>query len=158
MGESYIYPENDYRSYLEHSAKGTHWKNGHKYIAIKNGRYIYPEDLKKGALKVANGAKNVAKTVGNAGKTIGSDIKSYGRDLVDYYNITGKVGTSAKLATSNLVERKKEAASDAIERALIKNHQKHSNKKSNNRSGVKERQRKAKRTKKIGKALTLYLY
>lgn len=26
---------------LYHSAKGTTWKN-HKYIAIKNGRYIYP--------------------------------------------------------------------------------------------------------------------
>lgn len=26
---------------LYHSAKGTKWKN-HKYIAIKNGRYIYP--------------------------------------------------------------------------------------------------------------------
>lgn len=42
-----IYPDNDYRSYLAHSAKGTHWKNGHKYIAIKNGRYIYPKDVKK---------------------------------------------------------------------------------------------------------------
>lgn len=27
---------------LVHSAKGTTWKN-HKYIAIKNGRYIYPK-------------------------------------------------------------------------------------------------------------------
>lgn len=43
-----MYPENDYRNYLEHSAKGTHWKKGHKYIAIKNGKYIYPEDLKSG--------------------------------------------------------------------------------------------------------------
>lgn len=37
--------------YLEHSAKGTTWGR-HKYVAIKNGRYIYPEDLKK---KVKNG-------------------------------------------------------------------------------------------------------
>jgi hypothetical protein len=36
-----IYPENDYRNYLEHSAKGKTWSN-HKYVAIKNGRYIYP--------------------------------------------------------------------------------------------------------------------
>lgn len=43
-----MYPENDYRNYLEHSAKGTHWKKGHKYIAIKNGKHIYPEDLKSG--------------------------------------------------------------------------------------------------------------
>ena len=34
--------------YLEHSAKGSTWGK-HKYIAIKNGRYIYPEDLKKKA-------------------------------------------------------------------------------------------------------------
>ena len=33
------YPENDYRSYLCHD-----WNN-HKYVAIRNGRYIYPEDL-----------------------------------------------------------------------------------------------------------------
>lgn len=38
-----IYPENDYRSYLMHSAKGQTWAN-HKYIAIKNGRYIYPDN------------------------------------------------------------------------------------------------------------------
>jgi len=31
------YPDNDYRNYLEHG-----WKK-HKYIAIKNGRYVYPK-------------------------------------------------------------------------------------------------------------------
>lgn len=41
------YPDNDWRDYLEHSSKGTHWKKGHKYVAIVNGRYIYPEDLKR---------------------------------------------------------------------------------------------------------------
>lgn len=41
------FPENDYRSYLAHSAKGTTWGN-HRYIRIENGRYIYPEDLNKG--------------------------------------------------------------------------------------------------------------
>ena len=30
---------------LKHSAKGTTWSD-HKYIAIKNGRYIYPEQKK----------------------------------------------------------------------------------------------------------------
>lgn len=38
------FPENDYRTYLQHSAKGSHWKN-HKYVRVENGRYIYPEDL-----------------------------------------------------------------------------------------------------------------
>ena len=29
---------------LQHSAKGSHWqKKNHKYIAIENGRYIYPD-------------------------------------------------------------------------------------------------------------------
>lgn len=32
--------------YLTHSAKGQTWGH-HRYIAIKNGRYIYPEDLQK---------------------------------------------------------------------------------------------------------------
>ena len=40
------YPQNDFRDYLEHSAKGQKWKN-HKYIEIRNGRYIYPEDVGK---------------------------------------------------------------------------------------------------------------
>lgn len=31
---------------LKHSYKGTTWDK-HKYIAIKNGRYIYPEDQRK---------------------------------------------------------------------------------------------------------------
>ena len=44
-----IYPTNDYRDYLEHSARGQTWKN-HKYIAIRNGRYIYPNDVKPKSL------------------------------------------------------------------------------------------------------------
>ena len=32
--------------YISHSAKGTTWKN-HKYIAIKNGKYIYDTAKKK---------------------------------------------------------------------------------------------------------------
>lgn len=41
-----MYPQNDWRSYLMHSAKGTRWKE-HKYIRIEGDRYIYPEDLKR---------------------------------------------------------------------------------------------------------------
>lgn len=69
-----VYPENDYRSYLAHSAKGSHWKNGHKYIAIKNGRYIYPEDLVKGVKNVANTAKAVA----NEARTFKDDAELMG--------------------------------------------------------------------------------
>lgn len=35
----------DYDDIIMHSAKGTTWSD-HKYIAIKNGRYIYPEDVR----------------------------------------------------------------------------------------------------------------
>ena len=44
MSKEYLtgYPANDYRDYIEHSAGP--WKK-HKYIAIRNGRYIYPEDI-----------------------------------------------------------------------------------------------------------------
>ena len=39
-----MYPANDYRSYLEHSAKGQKWKK-HKYLYItSSGRYVYPSD------------------------------------------------------------------------------------------------------------------
>lgn len=41
------YPRNDYRSYIQHSAKGTTWGK-HKYIKKVNDRYFYPEDLKSG--------------------------------------------------------------------------------------------------------------
>lgn len=42
-----LFKEEIGRSYLEHSQKGQTWSK-HKYVAIKNGRYIYPEDLQKG--------------------------------------------------------------------------------------------------------------
>lgn len=39
-----MYPQNDWRSYLEHSSKGERWAN-HKYLYITpEGRYVYPED------------------------------------------------------------------------------------------------------------------
>ena len=56
-----MYPANDYRNYLAHSAKGTRWKE-HKYIRIEGDRYIYPEDLKR------------------------SKIGRYGRGNIDLYN------------------------------------------------------------------------
>lgn len=50
------YPYNDYRYYLQHSAKGTTWeKKDHKYLYIdENGNYIYDygsqiKDLKQQA-------------------------------------------------------------------------------------------------------------
>lgn len=40
-----MYPQNDYRNYLIHSARGQVWKK-HRYVEKRNGRYIYPDDLK----------------------------------------------------------------------------------------------------------------
>lgn len=46
-----LHPENDWRDYLEHSARGQKWAR-HKYIAIENGRYIYPkEEYTKGPVQ-----------------------------------------------------------------------------------------------------------
>jgi hypothetical protein len=39
-------------SYLEHSAKGSTWRN-HKYIKKENGRYYYPKDESSNASKRA---------------------------------------------------------------------------------------------------------
>ena len=46
MNEYYgAYPQNDYRYYLQHSAKGTTWKKENpKYVSIKNGKYIYMDE------------------------------------------------------------------------------------------------------------------
>lgn len=49
MNEPYLFLVNDYRAYLQHSAKGTHWKNGHAYAYIKNGRYYYPDEIAGGS-------------------------------------------------------------------------------------------------------------
>lgn len=64
-----------YQPHLEHSAKGSHWKSGHKYIAIKNGRYIYPEDIKSDkrskieTKEKTNPLKKVASGVSNTVKS-----------------------------------------------------------------------------------------
>ena len=60
MSERYLteFPANDYRSYLAHSAKGQTWKQ-HKYIAIRNGRYIYPKDNKHVSGRIRYGRGNI---------------------------------------------------------------------------------------------------
>ena len=54
----YDYPNNDYRAYLQHSAKGTTWeKKNHKYKYIINGRYVY-ETEKEGVGRVYKPSEN----------------------------------------------------------------------------------------------------
>lgn len=52
-----VYPFNDYRYYLQHSAKDTTWhKEDHKYLYKKDGRYYY-EELKGKAEELKRKAK-----------------------------------------------------------------------------------------------------
>ena len=57
MNDSIYYKatDEDGNTVLKHG-----WKN-HKYLYIKNGRYVYPEDVKKNAKKAAKFVKKVAK-------------------------------------------------------------------------------------------------
>lgn len=62
----------------EHVEHGEKWRK-HKYIDIRNGRYIYPEDLKKDLAK--NGSKTVQKklnTLNNAQQTASNVAKLSG--------------------------------------------------------------------------------
>lgn len=70
----YYKPKNDT---LAHSKKGEKWKN-HKYIDIKNGRYIYPSFM----------YKKEAKRINEQGAAIAKNRKSI-RDnkYTDYYNV-----------------------------------------------------------------------
>ena len=68
------YPENDWRNYLEHSAKGDTWEN-HKYLYIDaNGRYIYPEDVRQ--MGVKGTAKNLAGAAPGIARRTGQRIRS----------------------------------------------------------------------------------
>jgi len=61
-----MYPANDYRNYLQHSAKGTHWKSGHKYKYIKNGRYYYDDEGSGDGSSVGSKVKSTVGKVSSA--------------------------------------------------------------------------------------------
>ena len=92
----YNYPDNDYRSYLEHGTKGLHWKwPFHKYLYIdKNNNYVYPKDLvpnaKRKASRAIKGAKNTISNIA-ADITNGSVLNKVK---------TGASRTSQKVKTS----------------------------------------------------------
>ena len=92
---------------LMHSAKGTSWGK-HKYIAIKNGRYIYPEDVNRkipagsAAGRLISGAKSAYNTVSstynkltdkNAASKSG---KAIGKRLSDWEQSQKKAYADAK--------------------------------------------------------------
>lgn len=87
----------------EHSAGGSlehgEWKK-HKYIRIENGRYIYPEDLKKSS---SVGQKT---PVAVGGRLTNPEYESH-RDRVDSYQTTESYQTEAKkLAEARATGRK----------------------------------------------------
>lgn len=69
-----MYSDNDYRLYLEHSAKGSQRKD-HKYISREwkgNGwQYTYPEDVKRGNRKPNLSARNRQNAESNRLSSIG---------------------------------------------------------------------------------------
>lgn len=124
---------------LLHSAKGTTWAN-HKYIAIKNGRYIYPDNggggtSKKGSLDVdlfrsriwrRNKVRQLAKKkqkynaydysiIGKAGSS-SSGKKSGGRGGES----KKETSKNAKTSDKKTIETKVEKVSDKFMNALAK--------------------------------------
>lgn len=101
-------------TYLTHSAKGQTWGH-HKYIAIKNGRYIYPKDV------AGEGKSNFGQYVPLYGESLSTSKpdnrkKSYIEKLID----------SSDAARNRIDKRKGDPARDpefrkAEEATFIKN-------------------------------------
>ncbi len=70
-------------SEIRHSAKGTTWGK-HKYIAIRNGRYIYPDD-KSNDERISSDRKYYQKITRSGEQTI-----NYGTRM-PRYNTQGKI-------------------------------------------------------------------
>lgn len=94
-----MYPANDYRGYLQHSAKGTHWKSGHKYKYIKNGRYYYDDEVSGNSSSVGSKFKSAVGKVSSAmnsvkDKTLGSVGKTAASTTIDRGNVKRKDNSS----------------------------------------------------------------
>lgn len=90
--------KNDYLDYLEHSAKGSSWKE-HKYIAIKNGKYIY-ETAK-------NKVKSTAENVKNAVTKKIEDQKNVNEILNEQKNNSVKVSKDTQVSNEATIEQPK---------------------------------------------------
>ena len=112
-----------------HSAKGTTWKN-HKYIAIKNGRYIYPSKrqsvkTRKKINQVVSESPNIVKdssaraglqdsrTFVSSVENVASDIRKIGGSVAD--TPVEKYPSSARDAINDL----KFFADNAAKKAAI---------------------------------------
>lgn len=77
---------------LSHSIEGSTWKD-HKYVAIVNGKYIYPEDLKNG------GSASKSGIISGAVKTIkGSESSSTAASASS--NASGSAQSSSSESTA----------------------------------------------------------
>lgn len=93
-----IFNEAIYKSHLEHSAKGQSWGK-HKYIAIKNGRYIYPEDLKgdqHNRFKRIEAVDKDKQVIEARKKWLGSGGNATAMNGNDYYIRSTKDGSAAR--------------------------------------------------------------
>lgn len=85
-----------------HSAKGTTWKN-HKYIAIKNGRYIYS---KKSSSTVSKTAKAVGK-VGTLKKEVVNPYTTSIKEKMDKgFQILNETAAKGRLNAASEQTRK----------------------------------------------------
>lgn len=98
------YPENDWRNYLEHSAKGQRWPD-HKYIDIINGVYVYTKDQ----------LDRVRKRAGQAVRG-GVDRARKGVNTLRSKQILGT--TRAKMAVGNAVKEGAERVGSITKRAI----------------------------------------
>lgn len=116
------------RAYKEAHLEHGEWKK-HKYIRIENGRYIYPEDLKKSGAAgqdVANMASHinsVAKATGSKERITGTVDKrgtiwtnSEGKKFVDNINKEANASKKAAVYTKSEMDamNAKKAAADAM--------------------------------------------
>ena len=96
-----LYNEAMNKRYIEHSAKGQSWGK-HKYIAIKNGRYIYPEDVAKGKIGGAKTPEERSRQINDQIKSAHSNATSSKMDLKGTSNLEKQIEATKK--------RKEEAA------------------------------------------------
>ena len=76
-------------TYLVHYAKGQ-TANKHRYVAIKNGRYIYPEDVQRSNELSSNKQKEWEKTTDEAFKNIGNADRYQKRNLYNEHEAKRK--------------------------------------------------------------------
>ena len=109
-----MYPSNDYRDYLEHSARGQKWSN-HKYLYITpDGRYVYPEN--QTARRVENTFRPLVDKSKNRPRgrqtTYGTIVAPDGSSIVKKVSVAKKqkLGTyrkAEKSGSSGVLEEKK---------------------------------------------------